>query len=164
MANTCYNWISVFGANQQMKTTEQLFEAFQIADQAKDSQLIPAPFKDQKLWMFNISICAKEFFTLITFGTQWNPNYHDMLEIADHLDVMIMHDFEVEATSRYGKYLYNPGKPAQVAILSNNDMDHIRYDEDADEYCLDELRSDCYADLANILLFDKIRENELESP
>lgn len=165
MANTCYNWISVFGSNQQMKETEMLFTAFQKADQDRDTNLIPQPFTNQlNLWMFDINISVKEFFTLVTFDTKWDPNYKDMLKIADHLEVMIMHDFEVRDSSLYGKYLYNPGKAAEVALLNDSDLNRIRYDEDADEYYLEDVRSNSYADVADALLYEKIRNNELEIP
>jgi len=165
MANKCYNLVSFFGSEAAMKEIQQLFEQLKQADIAKDASLVPgmslAPLEN---WMFNINIYSREFYTLITYDTNWHPNMRDIARLAVRLDITVMHDYEDPEVSLYGKYIFTPGRSVQSVRLDYPDLGQISYDEGTDEYCYKDYCSQCLGDMADIILMEKISRIPLSSP
>ncbi|TCC98800.1 DUF1281 family ferredoxin-like fold protein [Pedobacter hiemivivus] len=165
MANKCYNLVSFFGSEAAMKEIHQLFEQLKQADIAKDASLVPNMSLDPlEYWMFDINVCSREFYTLITYDTNWHPNMRDITRLAVRLDITVMHDYEDPEVSLYGKYIFTPGRFVQSVRLDYPDLGLISYDEDTDEYCYKDYSSQCLGDMADIILMEKISRIPLSSP
>lgn len=165
MANKCYNLVSFFGSEAAMKEIHQLFELLRQADNAQDASLVPnislAPLEN---WMFDVKIYPREFYTLVTYDTNWHPNMRDIARMAVRLDITVMHDYEDPEVSLYGKYIFTPGRSVQSVRLDYPDLGLISYDESTDEYRYKNYSSQCFGDIADIILMEKISCMPLSSP
>lgn len=165
MANRCYNLVSFFGSDDALKIVFNHFNQLVEAETEPDKPLTVLPTIGlQQKWIYDIRIDVREQFTLVTYDTQWNPNLQDNYRIANHLNITVMHDFEDFDMSLYGKAIYTPRRILQAAQLSFNDLSKISFDDETLEYIYNDERSQCLGDIADLMLYEKIKLSVPHNP